>query len=335
LLVSKRRRQEEEKEVLFGERSATCLGSGSNFRRLLNATHKDKYRGDCRLRDNEDEDEDLPLIQKQRRQGREKSAKRVSSHEISQHELANLGINVDRNEGDVKNAYSHNKNHENHDDDDDNDGNNASQSHTPRRCKPIQPVKKRQLHLPANPFTPDPPPRSLSPSPDPAEDIDNDNDDEDDEDDEYITSPPQHKKKKSTKNPTPRKSIKSTKIPESKPKPKPKTPPKKSNPSTANKRSTAARNRNYTFPVASALSEATEADKMMFRFKGEGKTWKEIGDEWFRMTGRRPGTSSLSVRFIKLKEKFARMGDEDVSFLVLFFSLSLVRAVCGLLAGEC
>lgn len=44
------------------------------------------------------------------------------------------------------------------------------------------------------------------------------------------------------------------------------------------------------------------------------------------MTGRVPGASSLSVRYIKLKEKFAKMGDLDVSVftlppLTLFFSL--------------
>lgn len=59
----------------------------------------------------------------------------------------------------------------------------------------------------------------------------------------------------------------------------------------------------------------------------QGRPWKEITEEWSRLTGRKPGGSSLSVRYIKLKEKFARMGDRDVSSVFVPFS-----DICGLAA---
>lgn len=52
---------------------------------------------------------------------------------------------------------------------------------------------------------------------------------------------------------------------------------------------------------------------MMLRMRGEGRPWKDITAEWSRLTGTRPGASSLSVRYLHLKDKFKRMGDPDVS----------------------
>ena len=66
---------------------------------------------------------------------------------------------------------------------------------------------------------------------------------------------------------------------------------------------------------------------MMFRMKGEGRSWKDITAEWSRLTGRQPGSSSLSVRYMKLKEKFSRMGDPDVSLGFPLVSFSTVLAL--------
>jgi hypothetical protein len=66
-------------------------------------------------------------------------------------------------------------------------------------------------------------------------------------------------------------------------------------------------------PVPQDLKSADVADRMMFRWKNAGRPWDEIRDEYARLTGTRPASSSLSVRFIKLNENLAANGFRDVS----------------------
>jgi hypothetical protein len=68
------------------------------------------------------------------------------------------------------------------------------------------------------------------------------------------------------------------------------------------------------------VNDTTAADKMMLRMRGQNRSWKDITDEWEKLTGRRPGASSLSVRYHLLKARYRDMGDEDVSFSSPFLS---------------
>lgn len=72
--------------------------------------------------------------------------------------------------------------------------------------------------------------------------------------------------------------------------------------------------------VPETLDDANEADRMMWFWKNSGKDWDEIRIEWARLTGVKPGKSSLSVRYIKLNENFARNGAAGVS--LYFYHLS-------------
>lgn len=67
--------------------------------------------------------------------------------------------------------------------------------------------------------------------------------------------------------------------------------------------------------VPKTLSEANEADRMMWEWKNAGRNWEEIRTEWKRLTGIEPGGSSLSVRYIKLNENLARNGAAGVRTL--------------------
>ena len=64
----------------------------------------------------------------------------------------------------------------------------------------------------------------------------------------------------------------------------------------------------------SKIEDASEADKLMFRMKAEGKDWKAIKNEWLRIDGRdNIGESTLSVRYCKMREIFLAMDGSAVS----------------------
>lgn len=71
--------------------------------------------------------------------------------------------------------------------------------------------------------------------------------------------------------------------------------------------------RNPGKAVPKNLEEAGEADTMLWCWRHSGKSWKEIYDEWERITGKVPGKSTLSVRWIKLCDNFMASGGVDVS----------------------
>jgi hypothetical protein len=347
--TSKKSRQNGNR-VTFGEVSSVASGSSSVHLLSLKSTHHD---GDRHVHESDDEeeeeddDDDLPIITKQRRKT-ETRAKRISSHVISLQELADLGITSDnhphrneksifgyngklyepdgwtpsssRHQCKVKSAHS-SKTQLIDRDQDKHSAATLSQT-SPRRRRPCTPTRsakhgRRTLVLNSDPFTPSPPG-----SPAPPREPEPENDDEDDSDYQSDAQPPKKKakqSKKSTPKSTPKKSTPKTSTPKSEPiKGTKKTKKFTTTPESTSKRSAAAKNRTYNFPVAHTLSEASEADKMMFRWKSERRPWKEITEEWGKIVGRTPGASSLSVRYIKLKEKFGKMGDPDVSFLFLF-----------------
>ena len=68
-----------------------------------------------------------------------------------------------------------------------------------------------------------------------------------------------------------------------------------------------------SIPVPKTLAEAGEADRMMWEWRHAGRGWTEIFNEWVRITGNRPGRSTLSVRFMKIQENFQAHGHDLVS----------------------
>lgn len=65
--------------------------------------------------------------------------------------------------------------------------------------------------------------------------------------------------------------------------------------------------------VPKTLKQAGEADTMMWQWRQEGKNWDEIKEEWVRITGKEPGSSTLTTRYMKLYDNFMANGGADVS----------------------
>ncbi|RMZ86864.1 hypothetical protein DV736_g5904, partial [Chaetothyriales sp. CBS 134916] len=63
--------------------------------------------------------------------------------------------------------------------------------------------------------------------------------------------------------------------------------------------------------VPRPLDEACAADRMLRESHHAGKPWTEITVKWTELTGKTPGKSSLSVRFMKLQANFADAGRAD------------------------
>ncbi|RMZ79505.1 hypothetical protein DV737_g3361, partial [Chaetothyriales sp. CBS 132003] len=68
--------------------------------------------------------------------------------------------------------------------------------------------------------------------------------------------------------------------------------------------------------VPRSLDEACAADRMLWEWRHAGKSWTEITLKWTELTGKTPGKSSLSVRFMKLQANFADAGGADVSLFL-------------------
>lgn len=279
----------------------TGLGGSTNQQKTPGTSHKSSRSGGSSRHD--DNEAQAHSVSTKQREETKTPAKPVSSYVVSSQERAELEANpklvvgTKPQQQKVRSAYGYDQNpgqdvNQQVDDRDNhefNDEHNETQLQNPPQSSSTRPAnKKPRLIINSDPFTPSPPESpSASPQHEPELDNNNNNDNDDDGDDEYTNTPPSRKKKTRTNKSSASKSKSKARI-------------------------ASAKNRKQNFPVASALSEASEADKMMFRMKGEGKSWKEITAEWTRMTGRKPGFSTLSVRFGKLQEKFARMGDMDV-----------------------
>ncbi len=300
-------------------------GLGSNVdhhRRTPEATHKNNSRTAGSSRNNNNEVQHHSVSTKQREKTK-KPVKPTSSYVVSPQEFTELEVNpnvvVDtvNHQRKVRSDYAYNKDlghdvnqrandrvsdRDNNDEFD--DEHTGSQLQNTLQSSSKHPVKKKPyLIISSDTSTPSPPgtvPASPQhwPEREPETDNnDNNNNVDDDGDDEYTNTPPSRRKKIKTSKSAPTKSKSKARV-------------------------ISAKNRKQNFPVASTISEASEADKMMFRMKGQGKSWKEITAEWTRMTGHKPGFSTLSVRFGKLQEKFARMGDMDVRTFPAPFSIS-------------
>ena len=65
-------------------------------------------------------------------------------------------------------------------------------------------------------------------------------------------------------------------------------------------------------PVPTSLEDAHPADKELFKMKADGKPWKQIKPVWEKLMCKQTGDSTLSVRYYKMKENFAKAGGKDV-----------------------
>ncbi len=313
-------------------------GNADHHRRTPETTHKNSPSAGSSRNDNKGV-QGYSVSTKQLEQTKKPVKPMSSSYVVSQQELTELEVNpnlvVDtvNHHQKVRSEYAYNKDlgHDVNQRANDRENDEFSDEHTGSQLQdtlpsPSQhPVKKKPCLIISSDHSTPSPPRTPSASPqhepEPEPEIEdnnnhndnniddnniddnniddnniddnnnnnnNDNDNgDDDDDDEYTNTQPSRRRKSKTNKAGPNKSKSKARV-------------------------ISAKNRKQNFPVASTISEASEADKMMFRMKGQGKSWKEITAEWTRMTGHKPGFSTLSVRFGKLQEKFARMGDMDV-----------------------
>ena len=82
------------------------------------------------------------------------------------------------------------------------------------------------------------------------------------------------------------------------------------------------RKRDSGTKVPKSIDEAGDADRMLWEWRHAGKPWADITRKWTELTGKTPGKSTLSVRFIKLQDNFALTGGADVGHLYLWCSCS-------------
>ncbi|ETN37659.1 uncharacterized protein HMPREF1541_07282 [Cyphellophora europaea CBS 101466] len=61
-------------------------------------------------------------------------------------------------------------------------------------------------------------------------------------------------------------------------------------------------------PIPKHVEDCDEADLMMWQWKQNGRSWKEIRAEHIRIVGVEPGRSSLSVRLAKMEDNFIDNG---------------------------
>lgn len=65
-------------------------------------------------------------------------------------------------------------------------------------------------------------------------------------------------------------------------------------------------------PISTSFDLASDADKMLYNWKEDGKSWKEINEKWTELTGEEPGKSTLSNRYVRLKANFMVLKKGDV-----------------------
>jgi len=54
----------------------------------------------------------------------------------------------------------------------------------------------------------------------------------------------------------------------------------------------------------------------MLTFIQKGKGWSEIGEEWFKLTGQRPGSTTLPNRLTRIRENIGDFSNDDDRLLV-------------------
>ena len=79
------------------------------------------------------------------------------------------------------------------------------------------------------------------------------------------------------------------------------------------KRAASGKKKAASCPLPTSFETAAERDKLLWRMKEEGNSWKDIGDAIKDLTGVEPAYSTLPNRYKRLKAIFARSEDEDVN----------------------
>lgn len=66
--------------------------------------------------------------------------------------------------------------------------------------------------------------------------------------------------------------------------------------------------------IPTSYEEAGREDRLLLQMKDkENKTWSEIREAWFGLTGVQVGGSTLSIRYARLKANFVTFTPNDVS----------------------
>ena len=75
-----------------------------------------------------------------------------------------------------------------------------------------------------------------------------------------------------------------------------------------------------TIPISTSYETAIPADKMIVKFKEEGKSWNEIREKWAEMTGQESKGSTLPNRYTRLIANFTHLYKGDVSIITQLIS---------------
>lgn len=75
--------------------------------------------------------------------------------------------------------------------------------------------------------------------------------------------------------------------------------------------------------IPSCWEEASAADRMLVTMRGQGADWGTIRALWKDITGQDTATSTLPVRYIRIKANLMRLEDGDVSVSLYLFRLYL------------
>lgn len=76
-------------------------------------------------------------------------------------------------------------------------------------------------------------------------------------------------------------------------------------------------NDNPYYKIPHTPEQALEGDRMLMKWKAEGRTWDEIVAEWTRVTGRPTDDYNMCARWYHLQERYATSSKEFVSRIAL------------------
>jgi hypothetical protein len=74
--------------------------------------------------------------------------------------------------------------------------------------------------------------------------------------------------------------------------------------------------KNKASKIPETFDELAEEDKMLMEWKERGESYVTINAEWERITGKKVGKSTLSVRYPRIKASLACVASEDVAQMV-------------------
>ncbi|KAF2424467.1 hypothetical protein EJ08DRAFT_681861 [Tothia fuscella] len=79
---------------------------------------------------------------------------------------------------------------------------------------------------------------------------------------------------------------------------------------------TPGKQRDKVLKIAESADELSAHDQMLLSWKDEGKSWAVIKTEWERLTGNKPGGSTLPNRYARLKANLACVTPVDIPHMM-------------------